>query len=56
MMVPRKGETEGRWQLLWIWSVEGVRDDEDEVVQDGKFFAHMLQHPAHHINCDRSSG
>ncbi|KAG1788560.1 uncharacterized protein HD556DRAFT_1447770 [Suillus plorans] len=35
MMVPRKGESEGRRQLSWIWLVEGVGDDEDEVVQDG---------------------
>ncbi|KAG2122912.1 hypothetical protein DEU56DRAFT_873540 [Suillus clintonianus] len=35
MTVPRKGESEGRRQLLWIWVVEGVGDDEDEVVQDG---------------------
>ncbi|KAG2745146.1 hypothetical protein P692DRAFT_20742764, partial [Suillus brevipes Sb2] len=35
MTVPRKGESEGRWQLSWIWLVEGVGDDEDEVVQDG---------------------
>ncbi|KAG1735898.1 uncharacterized protein EDB91DRAFT_1238142 [Suillus paluster] len=34
MMVPRKGESEGRRQLSWIWLVEGVGDDEDEVVQD----------------------
>ena len=55
MTVPRKGESEGRRQLSWIWLVEGVGDDEDEVVQDGMFFAHMLQHHAHQINCDRSS-
>ncbi|KAG1795019.1 uncharacterized protein HD556DRAFT_1442348 [Suillus plorans] len=30
----KKGESEGRRQLLWIWMVEGVGDDEDEVVQD----------------------
>ncbi|KAG2037116.1 hypothetical protein BDR03DRAFT_982484 [Suillus americanus] len=35
MTVPRKGESEGRRQLSWIWVVEGVGDDEDEVVQDG---------------------
>ncbi|KAG0696143.1 hypothetical protein DFH29DRAFT_813369, partial [Suillus ampliporus] len=35
MTAPRKGESEGRRQLSWIWVVEGVRDDEDEVVQDG---------------------
>jgi hypothetical protein len=23
--------------LSWIWLVEGVGDDQDEVVQDGKF-------------------
>ncbi|KAG2743573.1 hypothetical protein P692DRAFT_201723247, partial [Suillus brevipes Sb2] len=35
MTVPRKGESEGRRQLSWIWLVEGVGDDEDQVVQDG---------------------
>ncbi|KAG2132730.1 uncharacterized protein EDB93DRAFT_1242948 [Suillus bovinus] len=30
MSVPRKGESEGRRQLSWIWMVEGVGDDEDE--------------------------
>jgi hypothetical protein len=35
MTVPKQGESEGRRQLSWIWVVEGVGDDEDEVVQDG---------------------
>ncbi|KAG1770137.1 hypothetical protein EV702DRAFT_1181662 [Suillus placidus] len=35
MTVPKKGESEGRRQLSWILVVEGVGDDEDEVVQDG---------------------
>ncbi|KAG1722852.1 hypothetical protein EDB19DRAFT_1898151 [Suillus lakei] len=34
MSVPKRGESEGRRQLLWIWLVEGVGDDEDEVIQD----------------------
>ncbi|KAG1837469.1 hypothetical protein C8R48DRAFT_751632 [Suillus tomentosus] len=34
MSAPKKGESEGRIQLSWIWLVEGVGDDEDEVVQD----------------------
>ncbi|KAG1817161.1 uncharacterized protein BJ212DRAFT_1576808 [Suillus subaureus] len=33
MSVPKRGESEGRRQLSWIWLVEGVRDDEDEVIQ-----------------------
>lgn len=53
MTVPRKGESEGRRQLSWIWVVEGVGDDEDEVVQDGRFFS-QLKLDAHRIN--RSSG
>lgn len=36
MSVPKQGESEGQRQLLWIWLVEGVGDDEDEVVQDSK--------------------
>jgi len=36
MSVPKRGESEGRRQLSWIWLVEGVGDDEDEVVQDSK--------------------
>jgi hypothetical protein len=36
MSVPKRGESEGRRQLSWIWLVEGVGDDEDEVVQDCK--------------------
>ncbi|KAG1760085.1 hypothetical protein EV702DRAFT_1208029 [Suillus placidus] len=35
MSVPKRGDSEGRRQLSWIWLVEGVGDDEDEVVQDG---------------------
>ncbi|KAG2035513.1 hypothetical protein BDR03DRAFT_934885 [Suillus americanus] len=34
MSVPKRGESEGRRQLSWIWLVEGVEDDEDEVIQD----------------------
>ncbi|OAX33799.1 hypothetical protein K503DRAFT_794391 [Rhizopogon vinicolor AM-OR11-026] len=34
MSVPKNGESEGRRQLSWIWLVEGVGDDQDEVVQD----------------------
>ncbi|KAG2089640.1 hypothetical protein BD769DRAFT_1632141 [Suillus cothurnatus] len=36
MSVPKQGESEGRRQLSWIWLVEGVGDDEDEMVQDSK--------------------
>jgi hypothetical protein len=36
MSVPKQGESEGRRKLSWIWLVEGVGDDEDEVVQDGE--------------------
>jgi hypothetical protein len=36
MLVPKRGESEGRRKLLWIWLVEGVGDDEDEAVQDGE--------------------
>jgi hypothetical protein len=36
MSVPKKGESEGRKTLSWIWLVEGVGDDEDEAVQDCK--------------------
>jgi len=36
MSVPKRGESEGRRQLSWIWLVEGVGDDEDEVIQDSK--------------------
>jgi hypothetical protein len=35
MTAPKKGESEGRRQLSWIWLVEGVGEDKDEVVQDG---------------------
>ncbi|KAG1878165.1 hypothetical protein F4604DRAFT_1580347 [Suillus subluteus] len=34
MSVPKRGESEGRRQLSWIWLVDGVREDKDEVVQD----------------------
>ncbi|KAG2029344.1 hypothetical protein BDR03DRAFT_1018510 [Suillus americanus] len=34
MSVPKRGESEGRRQLSWIWLVEGVGDDENEIVQD----------------------
>ncbi|KAG1852201.1 hypothetical protein F4604DRAFT_1883522 [Suillus subluteus] len=34
MSAPKKGESEGRRQLSWIWLVEGVRDDQDEAIQD----------------------
>ncbi|KAG2028544.1 hypothetical protein BDR03DRAFT_1019659 [Suillus americanus] len=34
MSVPKRGESEGQRQVSWIWLVEGVGDDEDEVVQD----------------------
>ncbi|KAJ8584343.1 hypothetical protein M405DRAFT_866304 [Rhizopogon salebrosus TDB-379] len=34
MSVPKKGESEGRRQLSWIWLVEGVGDDQDEGIQD----------------------
>ncbi|KAG1864793.1 hypothetical protein F4604DRAFT_1882005 [Suillus subluteus] len=34
MSAPRKGVSEGRRQLSWIWVVEGVGDDQDEVIQD----------------------
>ncbi|KAG1852516.1 hypothetical protein F4604DRAFT_1933664 [Suillus subluteus] len=34
MSAPKKGESEGRRQLSWIWLVEGVGDDKDKVVQD----------------------
>ncbi|KAG0698806.1 hypothetical protein DFH29DRAFT_983758 [Suillus ampliporus] len=34
MSVPKQGESEGQRQLSWIWLVEGVGDDEDEVIQD----------------------
>ncbi|KAG2028860.1 hypothetical protein BDR03DRAFT_1019255 [Suillus americanus] len=34
MSVPKRGESEGQRQLSWIWLVEGVGDDEDEVIQD----------------------
>ncbi|KAG1793209.1 uncharacterized protein HD556DRAFT_1432380 [Suillus plorans] len=34
MSVPKRGESEGRRQLSWIWLVEGIGDDEDETVQD----------------------
>lgn len=37
MSVPKYGESEGRKKLSWIWLVEGVGDDQDEVVQDSKF-------------------
>lgn len=37
MSAPTKGVSEGRRQLLWIWLVEGVGDDQDEVIQDSKF-------------------
>lgn len=36
MSAPRHGESEGRRQLSWIWLVEGVGDDADEAIQDGK--------------------
>jgi hypothetical protein len=36
MSVPKNGESEGRRNLSWIWLVEGVGEDEDETVQDGK--------------------
>ncbi|KIK42376.1 hypothetical protein CY34DRAFT_83691, partial [Suillus luteus UH-Slu-Lm8-n1] len=35
MTAPKRGESEGRRQLSWIWLVEGVGEDKDEVVQDG---------------------
>ncbi|KAG2155314.1 uncharacterized protein EDB93DRAFT_1239208 [Suillus bovinus] len=34
MSAPTKGVSEGRRQLSWIWLVEEVRDDQDEVIQD----------------------
>jgi hypothetical protein len=34
MSAPKNGESEGRRKLLWIWLVEGVGDDKDEVIQD----------------------
>jgi hypothetical protein len=37
MSVPKNGESEGRRNLSWIWLVEGVGEDEDEVVQDCKY-------------------
>ncbi|KAH7918603.1 hypothetical protein BV22DRAFT_1024324 [Leucogyrophana mollusca] len=35
MEVPRKGDSEGRRKMSWIWTVEGVDDCEDEGVHDG---------------------
>ncbi|KAG1850130.1 hypothetical protein F4604DRAFT_1593059 [Suillus subluteus] len=37
MSTPRHAESEGRRQMSWIWLVEGVGDDQDEAIQDGKF-------------------
>ncbi|KAG1884343.1 hypothetical protein F4604DRAFT_1878735 [Suillus subluteus] len=34
MSAPRKGVSEGRRQLSCIWVVEGVGDDQDDVIQD----------------------
>ncbi|KAG1868451.1 hypothetical protein F4604DRAFT_1881562 [Suillus subluteus] len=34
MSVAKTGVSEGRRQLSWIWLVEGVGDDQDEVIQD----------------------
>ncbi|KAG1833310.1 hypothetical protein EV424DRAFT_1341761 [Suillus variegatus] len=31
---PTKGVSEGRWQLSWIWLVEGVGDNQDEMIQN----------------------
>jgi hypothetical protein len=41
MSALRHSESEGQRQLSWIWLVEGVGDDQDEGVQDGKFSVNM---------------
>jgi hypothetical protein len=36
MSVAETGVSEGRRQLSWIWLVEGVGDDQNEVIQDSE--------------------
>ncbi|KAG0696153.1 hypothetical protein DFH29DRAFT_984710 [Suillus ampliporus] len=49
MSVPRRGESKGQRQLSWIWLVEGVGDDEDEVVQDKE--VELLQEEMRRVTC-----